>query len=158
MPDFLEYNKLEVKLEEGETNLYDISHHQDLLNTKTTLEYLIIVISKNFKIMPRKTVFLLQKNKTYLAHILAKGLKDKYEPVMDYLGNILATVKHFSELIHKEILSGQLEGGFIDIMECLKPALKGKNHKAAILAAKIIAQLGKIYKNIIEINQSTRLE
>jgi len=62
----------------------------------------------------------------------------------------MATVDHFAKLIHKEILSGELPG-FIEILECLKPALKGKNAESAIMAAGTIARIGKFYERIIEI-------
>lgn len=47
----------------------------------------------------KQAVFLLSKNKTYLAHILAKGIKKDFSPVIRYLEEMESTKDHYARLI-----------------------------------------------------------
>lgn len=52
------------------------------------LEFLTILISKHFKISPQQTLNLFLDNNKYLSHLLAKGVKNSFEPIYALLTEI----------------------------------------------------------------------
>jgi hypothetical protein len=96
-------------------------------------------------------VFLLSKNKTYLAHILAKGIKKDFKPVIKYLEEMKRTKDHYARLIQQEILSGNLKG-MISILQTLKPGMIGRNAEVASKCASLIAYIGKTFSDYHDVD------
>jgi hypothetical protein len=65
------------------------------------LEFLTILISKNFKISPQQTLNLFLDNNKYLSHLLAKGVKNSFEPIY----SLLADIKNHAEFIVLRLFS-----------------------------------------------------
>jgi len=49
--------------------------------TKTTLEYMIVLLSKNLGLKSKQSAGLLADGNKYLAHIFVKGVKGQFEPI-----------------------------------------------------------------------------
>ena len=53
----------------------EIDAHKDLNDADSTLEFILIGLSKNLEIKPKQAVGLLSNNHKYLIHIAVKGTK-----------------------------------------------------------------------------------
>lgn len=49
------------------------------------LEFLLIGLSKHLNLKPKQSAALLSNGSKYLTHVLVKGLKSNYDPVMNWL-------------------------------------------------------------------------
>ena len=52
------------------------------------MEFLIILLSKNFKLSHQHTLNLFIDNNKYLSHLLVKGVKNNYQPIHEFLNDI----------------------------------------------------------------------
>lgn len=53
----------------------DINDAKDLSEAETTLEFILVGLSKNLGIKPKQAAGLLSNNHKYLIHIAVKGMK-----------------------------------------------------------------------------------
>lgn len=52
------------------------------------MEFLILTLSKNFKLSPQHTLNLFIDNNKYLSHLLVKGVKNNFNLIHDFLREI----------------------------------------------------------------------
>lgn len=91
------------------------------------LEFLTILISKHFKISPQQTLNLYLDNNKYLSHLLAKGVKNSFEPVYSLLEDIKAQI----EFIVLRLFCIDEEQNVNFMLNGLKTCLIGKDEKVA---------------------------
>jgi len=72
----------------------------------------------------------------YLAHILIKGLKSDFQPVVTWLMEIMADSQHFSELIKSEPSNSNM------VFKALEGGLYSKNKDVVLWTLKVVAKLG----------------
>jgi hypothetical protein len=75
----LQTEKKGLKVEITEIN------KKSLLEANNAMEFLIISLSKNFKLSPQHTLNLFIDNNKYLSHLLVKGVKNNFAPISDFL-------------------------------------------------------------------------
>jgi len=97
--------------------LIAVKSDKPLSGADNCLEYLLVGISKAFKLNPKQAATLLTENGKYLAQILIKGLRSDYQVVINWLKMIYDEIDHFAELVKKEdnvsaIAFKTFEGGF----------------------------------------------
>ena len=56
------------------------------------MEFFVISLSKNFKLSPQHTLNLFLDNNKYLAHLLVKGIKESFEPVIMFQNEVLTNL------------------------------------------------------------------
>ena len=85
----------------------------------------------------------------YLAHILIKGLKGEYPPVVSFLMEVYAASKHFTNLIKKE------EGGAVEmVLNIMKGGLYSKSKDVATWALKVLSKIAYDLANL-ELNKNS---
>ena len=78
-----DYKKLSHKNSNGGTiDINNINLDKDLSQSECLLEYLILVLCKNLQLKTKQVISLLSQNGKYLAHLLVKGVKGQYEPIL----------------------------------------------------------------------------
>ena len=63
-------------------DLKKISTKKPLNKTVTSLEFLLVSIAKNFDLKIKQAAALLTNGSKYLAHVIAKGVKGDYDPII----------------------------------------------------------------------------
>jgi hypothetical protein len=53
----------------------------------------VITISKNFKLSPQHTLNLFLDNNKFLAHLVVKGVKNSFEPILAMLTDIISNIE-----------------------------------------------------------------
>ena len=53
----------------------------------------MITISKNFKLSPQHTLNLFLDNNKFLAHLVVKGVKNSFEPILAMLTDIISNIE-----------------------------------------------------------------
>lgn len=74
--------KKAITTPEGGVIIDSIDSSKPLFEADTCLEFLILSFCHNFNISPKQAAGLLTQGYKYLAHIVAKGLKGDFEPVV----------------------------------------------------------------------------
>ena len=67
---------------EGAIDITLIDPLKPLIETDSPLEFLLISVSKAFKIQPKEAAALLTNNNLYMQHACFKGLKGEFGPVV----------------------------------------------------------------------------
>jgi hypothetical protein len=80
-------------------NLKMIDLHKPAEDTKTTLEYMIVLLSRNLKLSAKQSAGLLADGNKYLAHIFVKGVKGRFEPIHEFFQECYSTHKQLVKLI-----------------------------------------------------------
>lgn len=98
------------------------------------LEFLTILISKHFKISPQQTLNLFLDNNKYLSHLLAKGVKNSFEPIYHLLNDI----KAHAEFLVQHLFCIDEEQNVNFALNALRTCLIGKDELTAVLFCEIL--------------------
>jgi len=80
-------------------DLKKISVKKPLNKTVTSLEFLLVSISKNFDLKIKQAAALLTNGSKYLAHVIAKGVKGDYDPIIAWYGDLYNHSDHIVSLL-----------------------------------------------------------
>lgn len=67
---------------EGSMDINAIDPQKPLIETDSPLEFLLVSVSKAFKILPKQAAALLTNNNLYMQHACIKGLKGEFGPIV----------------------------------------------------------------------------
>lgn len=114
-----------LKVQDGNALKVEINE----ISKKTTkdatnvLELLTILISKHFKISPQQTLNLFLDNNKYLSHLLAKGVKNSFQPIYSLLNEI----KMHAEFIVLRLFCLDEQQNVNFLLNALRTCLIGKD-------------------------------
>lgn len=133
-----------VKVEPGDALKVDIAEiaKKGSRDATNALEFLTILISKHFKISPQQTLNLFLDNNKYLSHLLAKGVKNSFEPVYALLNDI----KAHSEFVVLRLFSLDEEQNVNFAFNALRTCLIGKDEATAVLFCDILMEIYHQYR------------
>jgi hypothetical protein len=124
---------------DGALFIESIAPSKALTATKSCLEFLIVSFSHHFGLKPKQAAGLMTQGGKYLAHIIVKGLKGQYEPVVAWYQAIFAALKHLFALIVKE----EVNGSIALILSTLRPGLLSKHVETTLWTCRVFSRLGK---------------
>ncbi|EAR92754.2 hypothetical protein TTHERM_00322980 (macronuclear) [Tetrahymena thermophila SB210] len=124
------------KEKENTVDLKKVQIEKDPLQTSSSLEFLIALMSKSLHLTPNQSASLMTENCKYLAHAIVKGVRGLYDPIILLFQNINEYITHFFELCLKD-----MKIIFI-IMNALKTGMVCKNDTVAQLACNFIFGFG----------------
>lgn len=79
------------------TSLNDINEGKELGDAETTLELILLSLSRSLEIKPKQAAGLLSNNHKYLIHIAVKGMKGSdYSKIQLWYQNIYGYAKHIT--------------------------------------------------------------
>lgn len=93
--------------------------------------------------MHQATALLLGGNK-YLAHVIVKGIKSDYAPIVSWYQEVYTNSKHLLQLVLKEESTGSVN----TILQVLKPGLLSKNDEVAQWTLRLYSKLGFDFSNL----------
>lgn len=73
-------------------DLQSASGRKPLQESANILELTVISLSKNLKLSPQHALNLFLDNNKYLAHLLVKGVKGSFQPIMEFLHDVQSNV------------------------------------------------------------------
>lgn len=68
-------SKRKIMVSNSVTSLNDINEGKDIAYSETTLEFILLSLSKSLQIKPKQAAGLLSNNHKFLVHIAVKGMK-----------------------------------------------------------------------------------
>jgi hypothetical protein len=79
-----------------EIDLQTVSTKKPLNECNNVLELTVTSLSKCLKLSPQHALNLFLENNKYLAHLLVKGVKNSYSPIMEFLHDIYSNVDYIA--------------------------------------------------------------
>lgn len=111
---------------------------RSLATASSCLEFLLLSFCQHFGLKPKQAAGLLTQGGKYLAHIIAKGLRGKYEPVVAWYQAVYSNEKQLMIVVMKEEASGSVNL----ILSTLRPGFFSKNFETAQWTCRLFARLG----------------
>ena len=108
------------------------------------MELLIVSLSKALSLNSKQSMALLVNGNKYLAHVLAKGIKGNFEPVIYWYKELYAQSKHILQLVIKEESTGSVP----TILQALKPGLYSKNEEVAQWTCRFLSKIAFYFSNV----------
>lgn len=131
----------EIKDREPTKKLEDIREGIDILTMNTSkeptdadssLELLLNIMCKSFKMKPKQAAALLTNSNQYLLHSVVKGLKGNYGPVAKYYETLVKYTHHLCNLIQLESEKNQNNSTMLMIFNALKIGMFSYNDDVII--------------------------
>ena len=116
-------------------NIEQISKTLPLSDCKSLLEILLVSLTRNLDLKPKQAVALLSNGNKYLAHVLVKGVKGNYDPLVLWLQELYTNITHILPFLTSEDLLIPV------ILQAIKPALLSKSTEITSWGCRIISQL-----------------
>lgn len=115
-----------------------IDPSRSLATASSCLEFLLLSFCQHFGLKPKQAAGLLTQGGKYLAHIIAKGLRGKYEPVVAWYQAVYSNEKQLMTVVMKEEANGSVNL----ILSTLRPGFFSKNFETAQWTCRLFARLG----------------
>ena len=123
---------------DGALFIETIDASKSLSATSSCLEFLLVSFCQHFGLKPKQAAGLLTQGGKYLAHIIAKGLRGKYEPVVEWYQAVYSNVKQLLTVVMKEEANGSINL----ILSTLRPGFISKSFETAQWTCRLFSKLG----------------
>ncbi|CAG9312103.1 unnamed protein product [Blepharisma stoltei] len=123
---------------DGALFIESIDAERALDKSETCLEFLLTSFCKHFQLKPKQAAGLLTQGGKYLAHVIAKGLRGKHNPIVTWYQSIYANIRHLVKLIAQEEANGSINL----ILSSLKSGFISKHIETALWCCRLFAKLG----------------
>jgi hypothetical protein len=121
--------------------------------TRSVLEFIIVLLCQSLSMNAKQAAALLANNRKYLNHILIKGVRRDYKPVIAFYQEVLSNISHFMNLIEINSISfpNQISKNIEMSLSCFKPGLLSKNFKVVQICGRVMSKLAfeLIERNLI---------
>ena len=71
--------------------------------TESTLEFILNTLCRALTMKPKQAAALLTNNNQFLIHCVVKGVKGRYEPMVNWYNDIYQNSKHLSNMLETEV-------------------------------------------------------
>jgi len=119
-------------------DLRRINAKKPLNKTLTSLEFLLVSIAKHLDLKVKQAAALLTNGSKYLAHVIAKGVKGNYDPIISWYQDLNANTDHIIQLLK----SGDSASVFPFLMNSFKPGFVSKNLEVTLWTCRLFSKLG----------------
>ena len=126
------------KKPDGTLYIESIRVDKTLESTETCLEFLLVSFCKNFSLRPKQAAGLLTQGGKYLAYVISKGLKGKFNPIINWYQEIYSNISQLLRLILNEEASGSVPL----MLASLKSGFNSKNLDTVLWCCRIFSKLG----------------
>jgi hypothetical protein len=143
----------EIKAKEPTKKLKDIKDGIDILtmspskdptDTDSSLELLLNILCKSFKMKPKQAAALLTNSNQYLLHSVVKGLKSNYEPIVKLYRNMTQYVHHLCNLLDLESEKNQNNLTLVMIINALKTGLFSYNDEVILATCQLLTKISEV--------------
>ena len=126
------------KKPDGTLYIESIRADKSLDSADSCLEFLLISFCKNFSLRPKQAAGLLTQGGKYLAYIISKGLKGKFNPIISWYQEIYANISHLLKLVSNEEASGSVPL----MLASLKSGFNSKNIETVLWCCRVFSKMG----------------
>ncbi|CAD8181583.1 unnamed protein product [Paramecium octaurelia] len=123
-----------------QVDLSKLDPKKDLNKTSNCLEFFIVALAKNLQLSIKQSASLFTNNNKYLAHILAKGVKGVFEPIVAFYKETYANGNQLIKLFNEDSTKKSLVFAF----QALKPGLISKSFDVAYESVRLFTRLGSM--------------
>ncbi|CAK88326.1 unnamed protein product (macronuclear) [Paramecium tetraurelia] len=123
-----------------QVDLSKLDPKKDLNKTQNCLEFFIIALAKNLQLTIKQAASLFTNNNKYLAHILAKGVKGVFEPIIAFYKETYANSNQLNKLFNEDATKKSMIFAF----QALKPGLVSKSYDVVYEAVRLFTRLGSL--------------
>jgi hypothetical protein len=143
----------ELKAKEPTKKLEDIkegidiltmSSSKDPMDTDSSLELLLNIMCKSFKMKPKQSAALLTNSNQYLLHSVVKGLKGNYDPILKFYRNMAKFVHHMCNLLELESQKNQNHSTMLMIMNALKTGLFSYHDEVIMSTLDLLSRISEV--------------
>ncbi|CDW79816.1 UNKNOWN [Stylonychia lemnae] len=137
-------NKKMLAISNSVTSLNDINESKDIAFSETTLEFILLSLSRSLQIKPKQAAGLLSNNHKFLVHIAVKGMKgNDYTKIQQWYLDIYQNTQLLIQLIDNE----KDQNAMKLTLNILKCGLFSQNIDLAVNCSRLLSKIGQ------EINQ-----
>ncbi|CAD8059186.1 unnamed protein product [Paramecium sonneborni] len=123
-----------------QVDLSKLDPKKDLNKTQNCLEFFIVALAKNLQLTIKQAASLFTNNNKYLAHILAKGVKGVFEPIVSFYKETYANSNQLNKLFNED----STKKSMIFALQALKPGLISKSYDVVYEAVRLFTRLGSL--------------
>jgi hypothetical protein len=143
----------EIKDKQPTKKLDDIKEGIDILtmnsakeptDTDSSLELMLNMVCKSFKMKPKQAAALLTNSNQYLLHSVVKGLKGNYDPVVRLYKNMHRYSNHLCNLIELESEKNQNNSTMLMIFNALKIGLFSYNDGVILACLELFLKISDL--------------
>ena len=143
----------ELKSKEPTKKLEDIKDGIDILtmssskdptDTDSSLELLLNIMCKSFKMKPKQAAALLTNSNQYLLHSVVKGLKGNYDPILKFYRGMLKVVHHLCNLLELESQRNKNHSTMLMVMNALKTGLFSYKDEVILLTLDLLTKISEV--------------
>lgn len=151
--DLETYILKEIKTKEPTKKLEDIKEGIDILtmnsakeptDTDSSLELLLNIMCKSFKMKPKQAAALLTNSNQYLLHSVVKGLKGNYDPIIKFYKTIVRYTNHLCNLIELESQKNQNHSTLLMVFNALKTGLFSYNDEVIVACLELLSKVSEV--------------
>lgn len=77
--------------------------NRDPGDTESTLEFILNTLCRALAMKPKQAAALLTNNNQFLTHCVVKGVKSRYEPMVNWYNDIYQNSRHLSMMLETEV-------------------------------------------------------
>lgn len=115
-----------------------IQSEKNLEDCETCLEFLLVSFCKYFSLKPNQAAGLLTQNGKYLSHVIHKGLKGSYYPVIDWYKGLYSDLPHLVQLVSREEANDSIPL----MLSSLRSGFVSKNLDTVLWCCRLFSRLG----------------
>jgi len=143
----------ELKDKEPTKKLEDIKEGIDILtmnsskeptDTDSSLELVLNVICKTFRMKPKQAAALLTNSNQYLLHSVVKGLKGNYDPIVKFFKTTMKYSHHLCNLIQLESEKNQNNSTMLMIFNALKIGMFSYNDEVILSCLELFNKISEL--------------
>lgn len=118
-------------------DLSKIDITKEVSRSRSCLEFFILILSKHLELDPKQTASLFTHGNKYLAHVLVKGVKGLFDPIIAFYTEAYSNINTLLRLFNEDSTHKSLHFS----LGALKPGLVSKSFEVAEWAARLFSKL-----------------
>lgn len=87
----------------GSVDIMEMDETKNPSETESTLEFVLLTLCRALNLKASQSVALLANGNEYLTHCVVKGVKGRFEPMVNWYKDIYSYSKHLATMLEAEI-------------------------------------------------------
>lgn len=112
------------------------------------LELLLASFCKHFQLKPKQAAGLLTHQAKYFIHIVNRGLRGQFDPIVGWYQDIYANLKTVTQLIAKE----RTKGSLTLMLSLMRPGLTSRSIEVTLWCCRLLTKLAA---DLVETNMQS---
>lgn len=132
-------------------------------DTESTLEFILNTLCRALSMKPKQAAALLTNNNQFLTHCVVKGVKSRYEPMVNWYTDIYQNSRHLSMMLETEVenslaakdpkLAKAAQQNFEKVLQTISTGCYSQNFRVAQLCMQTLIAVAQDLNGSIEMVQ-----